>query len=224
MDKQKLTEIQEKLKELDLYSGDIDGLYGEQTKLAILFFQRLNPPLTVDGIAGKQTRKKLFIKPIDNKFRLDYSTQQITNKFGSPGKNLIYLNLPYSMKLAWNTGVKINRFICHEFIAHRLEAIFKDILDIYGKEYIEHLGLDLFGGCYNNRCIRGGNKLSTHAWALSIDLDPVHNQLKMDKSKARFADQEYNVFWSIVEEHGGLSMGKLANFDYMHIQFINGVE
>lgn len=49
-----VTKIQKKLKELGYYKGDIDGIYGTQTKNAVTSFQR-NCGLTADGICGKTT-------------------------------------------------------------------------------------------------------------------------------------------------------------------------
>ncbi|MBE6719431.1 MAG: spore cortex-lytic enzyme [Ruminococcaceae bacterium] len=46
--------IQTKLKSLGYYKGSVDGIYGTQTKNAVLSFQR-NCGITADGIAGPQT-------------------------------------------------------------------------------------------------------------------------------------------------------------------------
>ena len=49
-----VTKIQNKLKSLGYYKGAVDGIYGTQTKNAVIAFQR-NCGITVDGIAGPQT-------------------------------------------------------------------------------------------------------------------------------------------------------------------------
>ena len=46
--------IQQKLQSLGFYKGSVDGIYGTQTKNAVLAFQR-SCGITADGIAGKQT-------------------------------------------------------------------------------------------------------------------------------------------------------------------------
>ncbi|MEC4811736.1 MAG: peptidoglycan-binding protein [Scytonema sp. PMC 1069.18] len=46
--------IQEFLTTLKFYSGQIDGVFGPQTKAAVIKFQQ-NQGLTVDGIVGTQT-------------------------------------------------------------------------------------------------------------------------------------------------------------------------
>lgn len=51
---QEVRQIQSKLRELGLYSGSIDGIYGTATQKAVRQFQK-NCGLTVDGIAGRKT-------------------------------------------------------------------------------------------------------------------------------------------------------------------------
>lgn len=46
--------IQTKLKRWGYYNGNVDGIFGSQTKAAVQYFQRKNG-LTVDGIVGKAT-------------------------------------------------------------------------------------------------------------------------------------------------------------------------
>ncbi len=47
-------QIQTKLKELGYYKGSVDGIFGKQTKSAVIAFQK-NCGLTADGIAGPKT-------------------------------------------------------------------------------------------------------------------------------------------------------------------------
>lgn len=52
--------IQQSLKDRGLYSGSVDGIYGSQTQAAVKKFQK-QQGLTVDGIAGPQTLKRLGV-------------------------------------------------------------------------------------------------------------------------------------------------------------------
>lgn len=52
--------IQTKLKKWGYYSGSVDGIFGAQTKKAVMYFQRKNG-LTADGIVGAKTLKALGI-------------------------------------------------------------------------------------------------------------------------------------------------------------------
>ncbi len=139
--------------------------------------------------------------------------------YGRVGLNQDKVDLPYKMKLAWDTSITIKRFSCHEKVVTPMQAIFKDVLDHYGLEEIQRLGLDLFGGCLNVRKMRGGSSYSMHAWGIAVDLDPIRNQLRWNSDKAEFARKEYIPFWEIVEKHGATSLGIERDFDWMHFQF-----
>lgn len=54
-------QIQTKLKNLGLYDGSIDGIYGSKTLKGVKAFQK-SKGISVDGIAGTQTLKLLGIK------------------------------------------------------------------------------------------------------------------------------------------------------------------
>ena len=53
-------QIQTKLKNWGYYTGDVDGIYGSQTKAAVVWFQKKNG-LVADGIAGPATLKAMGI-------------------------------------------------------------------------------------------------------------------------------------------------------------------
>ena len=99
-----------------------------------------------------------------------------------------------------------------------VEDIFWNILNVYGLENINALGINLFGGCFNYRQMRGGSSWSRHSWGTAIDLDPVRNQLHETKKTARFARREYQEMIDIFEAHGWLSLGRLKNYDWMHFE------
>jgi N-acetylmuramoyl-L-alanine amidase len=58
-------EIQTKLKNLGLYSGSVDGIYGTKTQTAVKTFQK-QKGLVADGIAGPKTLKALGIGASSN--------------------------------------------------------------------------------------------------------------------------------------------------------------
>lgn len=57
---EEVRQIQTRLKNWGYYSGNIDGIFGTQTKNAVIAFQKANG-LTPDGIAGKKTLAALGI-------------------------------------------------------------------------------------------------------------------------------------------------------------------
>lgn len=51
--------LQRQLRSLGHDPGPLDGVWGQQTRLAVRRFQRTNPPLAVDGVPGPATRAAL---------------------------------------------------------------------------------------------------------------------------------------------------------------------
>lgn len=150
------------------------------------------------------------------------TTQQITKKYGTPNETgsgyLVKIQLPYPMKLAWDTDTVVNSMMCHKLVANNFLAVFNEIHRTYGYDKIKELGIDLFGGCFNYRKMRGGNSWSTHSWGIAIDLDPARNLLKETSKTARFARPEYKAMIDIFYKHGFESLGREKNYDWMHFQ------
>jgi hypothetical protein len=149
------------------------------------------------------------------------STEKAIKKYGIPnveGTYLTTITLPYPMRIAWDTKVTTTKLRCHKLIADKVLAVFKEILAVYGLPKIQELGIDLFGGCFNFRKMRGGSDWSKHSWGIAIDLDPARNKLKETSKTARFARPEYKQMIDIFEKHGFLSLGRLHNYDWMHFE------
>jgi hypothetical protein len=149
------------------------------------------------------------------------TTAQAFKSYGIPSKSpdyLVTINLPYKMRLSWDKNVTVDKITCHKLVAKNLTAIFNDILAHYGYEKIVELGIDLYGGCFNFRKMRGGNDYSRHSWGIAIDLDPERNLLKETSKTARFARAEYKPMIDIFYKHGFLSLGREKNYDWMHFE------
>jgi len=150
-----------------------------------------------------------------------YTTQEMIEKYGKPnqaGTYLAYAKIPFPLVIAWDHSQTVSRIRCHKLEVVNVEAIFSDILKAYGLEKIKALGIDLFGGCFNYRPMRGGSSWSRHAWGTAIDLDPARNQLHQQGDSAQFAKKEYRKMIDIFEAHGWLSLGRLKNYDWMHFE------
>jgi hypothetical protein len=149
------------------------------------------------------------------------TTKKAIEKYGIPderGSYLVTINLPYPMRIAWDTKQTITKIRCHKLVSDKLTAIFKDILAYYGLPEIQRLGIDLFGGCFNFRAQRGGTDWSKHAWGIAIDLDPANNPLKATSKTAKFARPEYKPMIDIFYKHGFISLGREKNYDWMHFE------
>jgi hypothetical protein len=150
------------------------------------------------------------------------TTKETTAKYGTPtitgADYLVTLALPYPMRLAWDLDTKVNKMRCHKLVKNNFKGVFDDLLAYYGYEKIVELGIDLFGGCFTFRKMRGGTEFSKHSWGIAIDLDPVRNQLKETSKTARFARAEYQAMIDIFYKHGFISLGVAKNYDWMHFE------
>ncbi len=148
------------------------------------------------------------------------TTQQIIAKYGQPGdtKNFKVITLPYPMRVAWDLGLSITKMQCHKLKADDFLNVFTDLYSHYGYAQLQALGIDLYGGCFNFRQMRGGAQWSRHSWAIALDLDPARNTLHETRKTARFARQEYKDMVDIFYKHDFISLGREKNYDFMHFQ------
>ena len=148
-------------------------------------------------------------------------TNEIIKKYGKPnqqGSYLTTITLPYPMRLAWDLNTSVTKMRCHKAVADDFTKVFNDLLSHYGYEKIKELGIDLFGGCFNFRQMRGGSDYSRHSWGIAIDLDPARNKLKETSRTARFARPEYKPMIDIFYKHGFINLGVEKNYDWMHFE------
>lgn len=102
--------------------------------------------------------------------------------FGKPGTNLVPLTPPFQM---YYDGHALKSITVNKMIATALLLVFSEILDKCGHDQkkVDATGASAYGGCYNNRPIRGSSNISNHAFAAAIDIDPEHNPLGGTKGK-----------------------------------------
>jgi len=149
------------------------------------------------------------------------TTKKAIELYGKPnqqGSYLTTIKLPYPMRLAWDKKTTVKTMRCHNMVADDFLKVFNELLEVYGYEKIVEMGIDLFGGCFNFRQMRGGSDYSRHSWGIAIDLDPERNQLKETAKTARFARPEYKVMIDIFYKHGFVSLGREKNYDWMHFE------
>ena len=150
------------------------------------------------------------------------TTNQVIAKYGQPDEDgsdyLVTIQLPYPMRLAWDTKTTVSKIRVHKLIASNFTAVFNDLLAHYGLPELQKLGIDLFGGCFAFRKMRGGTSWSKHAWGIAIDLDPARNSLKATSKTAQFAKPAYKPMIDIFYKHGFKSLGREKNYDWMHFE------
>lgn len=191
---------------LNFYSAPIDGYLGPDTELGIEKFQtyqrQIDAPSAV--IAHQPT---VFPRQRD-----------CLAFYGAPGTGHVSITLPYAMKLAWDPTKKITSININAKCAESAKRALTKILNHYGTAKLSELGLDLYGGCYANRAMRGGTALSMHAYAAALDINPAANQLRWDHRTAAMAKPECAYFLDAFEAEGWISLGRERDFDWMHVQ------
>jgi hypothetical protein len=150
------------------------------------------------------------------------TTAELFRKYGNPNENgspyLTKIAIPFPLTLSWDRASKVNSIRCHKLIANNLQSALSGILTEYGPIRIQQLGIDLYGGCFNFRQMRGGSDWSRHSWGVAIDLDPERNKLHETHVTARFARPEYVRMIEIFYDNGFLSLGKEKDYDWMHFE------
>lgn len=213
--------IQSQLNKLGFGPLYEDGIPGPRTIAAIKQFQIENK-LVVDGKVGPQTYPILFkissLPGVEKKKILN--TNEKIQKYGEPGdlSQLKLIITPYPLIIAWDKSISTRKVQCHKLIAEKLLGAMEQILKMYGLEEIERLNINIYGGCYNLRQMRGGTVWSSHAFGIAIDFDPIRNQLNWTKDLAEFAKNPYINFIKAFYNHGFLNLGVEKNFDWMHFE------
>lgn len=141
---------------------------------------------------------------------------------GAPGdlKNLTMARVPQRLKLSWKLEYTVNKIQCHKLVARQVEMIYTDLMKL-SPEIIQGSGVDIFGGCYNFRAVRGTEKkarppFSTHAWGAAIDVDPERNGLWTKSSHANIP--LYPSVIGIFKQYGFVNIGNFINRDWMHFE------
>lgn len=211
--------IQSLLKSDNLYSGNIDGFYGHLTDYAIDNWEYIHANGSLPAPWRPDDEPELNLK------NTNWGSQRdMEKRYGPAGGSQCssgIVRLPFPLKLAWDLNTTINSFKCHEAVADSASRAYSRVASEYSPAQIEQIGLNIWGGCYNYRNKRGGSSLSTHAYGLAIDTDPIRNQLRWKKDRARLAKPDAEAWFKIWKEEGWTSLGKVKDFDWMHIQAVS---
>lgn len=201
--------------------GDIDGYWGQLTSNAF------------EDLAYLRDHGRLPASWRDEEDN-NATTPSDTNPYGWPKEShaaltafygphgdagaLVPVRCPWPLQIAWEPYTPVRAISCHRKVADSLRTVLDAVHRHYGEAELKQLRLDRFGGCYNNRKMRGGDRWSTHAWGIAIDWDPERNALKWKKDSASLASPEYNDWWAIWEREGWYSLGRKKDYDWMHVQ------
>ncbi|MEM6909993.1 MAG: M15 family metallopeptidase [Verrucomicrobiota bacterium] len=196
-------------------AGPIDGWWGPQTEFGyenLLHLEEHGIP-----VPNWRDQEDDYV-PAQNHWPEERPESELRKYYGEPGSNLATIELPYVHRIAWSSSQTLSKFSCHEKVAESMKRVLTRVLDYYGAQQIRDLRLDYWGGCFNKRTIRGGSRWSTHAWGIAVDYDPDRNRLRWGRDRAHFAKPAYEKWWQLWEEEGWVSLGRIKNYDWMHVQ------
>ena len=122
-------------------------------------------------------------------------------------EKFIKIKLPFALRLSWNRVQTVREISVHRYCAPAFSFAF-DALDR------KRLGVFVYelGGVYADRAVRGGSRLSTHAYAAAIDFNPETNALGTD-------GEMHLAVVETFEELGFTWGGRWARKDPMHFQY-----
>lgn len=200
-------------------AGDIDGWWGPQTEFAfdILSEKREtgNRPVPWRDIEPSKANPHGFPNQSQAALTSFYGPHGVPDGRRPPMRKVA---CPWVLKIAWNLNQTRSFIWCHEQAADSLAEVLEKVHAHYGDAELARLRLDHFGGDYNPRKMRGGTAWSTHSWGIAIDWDPDHNRWKWGRDQATLDGPEYEDWWGFWEAAGWVSLGRIKNFDWMHVQ------
>ena len=164
----------------------------------------------------KDKRRRESQKILDN----SKTQENVRDKYGKPGDkgNFATMSVPKGFNLKYDgQPVKTIRGV-HKNVAASLRLALQGILDKYGEEKINKLGINIYSGVYNKRSKRGGTTWSLHSWGIAIDLYASKNALDTKAPDALFSGEDYQDMIDIFEQYGWYSLGRAKNYDWMHFQ------
>ena len=176
----------------------VDGVFGTKTlmKLELVESSKIVEVSTEDKVDDVQDNswfiKDNEVNPIFLSNSYERATERLNRIFGKPKKHnmdLVSVTIPkyLDMVLAWNTNVPVTTINFHKKAAEPLEKALLKIVYEFSKEEMKTLGLNLYGGGYSYRNVRGSDKLSRHSWAICIDINSLGNPMGVNPSKTTLA-------------------------------------
>jgi hypothetical protein len=130
-------------------------------------------------------------------------------------ENLRVFRLPFPLRLSWNEDVLIRRVTAHKLVGDAICDALDEIGQYKGGQYLERNQLNLYGGIFNPRLKRGYNSLSTHTWAIAVDLNPHRGPLGQQPDMPEFIVEAF-------EKRGFVWGGRWSRPDGMHFQAARG--
>lgn len=212
--------VQSHLASTGHYKGPLDKWAGIGTQKAFADFIAgvvpAEPPTepvvpAVPSLAGTFTLPKEGTNSLNAFYGTAQRNADYITKFSFPSTHMrLYNRTGAQIKIA--EGDQFPKHSCHKAIKERLEAAYRELYATLGQERCEREGWHVYSGCYNYRVKVGGSSLSTHSWAIAIDINDSENPYS--QRSTTFSDLGIDI----MERNGFLSGGRAWGKDWMHFQ------
>lgn len=232
--------LQQKLKDLHLYDGKVEGVFGPVTEESVKWYQK-NNGLLVDGVVGRQTWNSLF--PPEKQISSNSTSKTKTGSIISQSisstddplttpppqstcfdvygdfldeswdkNNLVVVDLSF-VKESLSHVKNLEHETLFGFWAHKLVApkFVKAFQNIVDRGLSDQM--KTFDGCLNKRKMRNSNQWSMHSWGIAVDVNASENPL--GEKKYAMTEDLAKCF----EDVGFIWGGRWKYPDAMHFQY-----
>jgi hypothetical protein len=128
--------------------------------------------------------------------------------------NTVKWTPPYPLYYSDGLKTPLKTLYLHKKVVSVYTEAFTEVKQHFSESDIEKYRLNISGGTFCYRLMRGGDRLSVHSWAIAIDIDPGHNPFPSSWRKGMLNPE----FAAILEKHGLLWRGRPGDNDPMHFQ------
>ncbi len=84
---------------------------------------------------------------------------------------------------------------CHKLVADAFLNVFNELLEVYGYQRLVELGIDLYGGCFNFRKMRGGT-----SWSKDTIVEDLNELYKVKPTLFNFSHLGWDPSGDSVEQ------------------------
>lgn len=140
------------------------------------------------------------------------SNGQVSKKWWA--ENIVKWTPPYQLYYSDGNRTKLKTMFLHKKVVDVYTAAYTEVMNTFDPKEINALRLNISGGTYNYRVVRGGSRLSTHAFGIAIDMDPARNPYPKEWKEGMINRE----FCDILMKHGIWWRGHNGDKDPMHFQ------